>query len=65
MFPNIYLEIHHLANVDVLIQIVSKLLKKITFANLYKTYNDVIIIPIFNFHFEWKKLVKTKEYYKN
>ena len=39
-----------------------KVIQEITFANLCRTYHDVLIISFFNFHFEWKSL--EKENYK-
>ena len=37
---------------------VSGTLKTLTFGNLCKAYHDVIIIPFFNFCFQWKKVKK-------
>ena len=69
MFPNVLRNIlhsdtYHLANFQVLIESVFRVIQKITSANLCKTYHDVIFIPFYNFHFEWKKL-KKKEKNKN
>ena len=62
-FPNmfryiLYSEIYHMANFDVLIQSGFKVIPKIAFPNLCKTYLVAIIIPLSNLHFEWKKLQK-------
>ena len=66
MLPNIfrniiYSEIYHLDNFDVLFQNGFGFIKNHTFSNLCKTYLDSMIIPFFNFHFEWKSLRRRRE----
>ena len=53
MFRNIlYSEISHLATFDALIQNGFRVIYQIAFVYLCKSY-DLIIIPFFNFQFEW------------
>ena len=49
-------KIYHLVDLDILIQISFRLIHKIPFTNLCKTYHDVIIIAFLSFHCEQKKI---------
>ena len=69
MFSNMFreilhLNIYHLVCFDVIIKSDFRVIQKIAFSSLCKAHHDVIMIPIFNFCFEWKNLKKRKENYK-
>ena len=56
--------VRYLDTIALLIQSSFRVIQKLVFANLCKTYHDVMIIPFVNFDFEIKTLEKNKENHK-